>query len=229
MKKIGIIGGMSWESTLTYYKIINKEINKKLGDLNSAEIIIFSVNFQEIEQYQKLGQWDLAEQVLVKAAKSLEKAGADFIAIATNTMHKLADPIQRNIHIPLIHIADAVGEKIVECKINTVGLLGTRFTMEEDFYKTKLHKNYNTKVIIPSLEERKLIHMIIYKELCLGQIKENSKLIFLEIIEKLKQKGAEGIILGCTEIQMIVPGNISNIKILDSTYIHCEKIIKQII
>ncbi len=204
MKTIGLIGGMSWESSLEYYRILNETVKVKLGHLHSAKCILYSVDFEEIETLQHQGQWQEAADIMIAAGQSLESAGADFIILCTNTMHKLADDIQANIHIPFLHIADATAKKIKAAGINKIGLLGTRFTMEHDFYKGRLIEKYGLQVITPDEQDRETVHRIIYDELCLGIIKPESRQKYKTIMEKMIQEGAEGIILGCTEIELLV-------------------------
>lgn len=219
MKTIGLIGGMSWESSMTYYKIINEYVKNKLGGLNSSKCILYSVNFQEIEEYQASGNWEKSGEVLLKAAKSLEKAGADFIIICTNTMHKIAPYIKENINIPLLHIAEATYLELERANIKTVGLLGTKYTMEEDFYKSILEEK-GIDVLIPNSEDRKIVNDIIYNELCLGKINDKSREKFKEIIEKFKLDNGEGVILGCTEIGLLIDENDTDLKVFDTTLIH---------
>lgn len=226
MKTIGLIGGMSWESTLEYYRIINEAVKEKLGGSHSAKCLIYSFDFAEIEKLQHIGDWDRLAALMIDAARRLEKCGAELIIICTNTMHKLAGQVQSNINIPLIHIVDAVGEKIVEKKIGTVGLLGTRFTMEDPFYKERLEEKFKIKVLIPNFEERKIIHEIIYGELVQGILRKSSKEKFKEIIENLKEKGIEGVILGCTEIPLLIKQSDIDIPVFDTTRIHALKTVE---
>ena len=222
MKTIGLIGGMSWESSIEYYRIINETVRDKLGGLHSALSIMYSVDFAEIEALQDQGDWSQAAQIMISAAKSLEAGGADFVVICTNTMHKLADEVQKHITIPLLHIADPTAKKIKTLGIERVALLGTRFTMEEDFYKGKLVSDHGLAVIIPSADEMKIIHDVIYEELCQGEIKESSRQQYIDIMEKLVQKGAQGIILGCTEIGLLVRAADCRVPFFDTTRIHAE-------
>lgn len=221
MKKIGIIGGMSYESSLHYYERINNIINSKLGRLNTAEIIMYSVNFQDIEPYMRQNNWEKIEKELCDKAKKLENIGADIIVIATNTMHKLADKIQENINIPILHIADCVAKECVKQKIKRVGLLGTRYTMTEDFLKRRLIKN-GLDVYVPNQEKDiNEIDRIIFKELCIGKIEDNSKEYYINVINKMiKEFGIEGIILGCTEIEMLIQQEDLKIPIFDTTQAH---------
>ena len=220
MKTIGLIGGMSWESSAEYYKIINETVKAKLGGLHSAHLLLYSVDFEEIETLQHAGDWQKATEFMIEAAKRVEKGGADFVLICTNTMHKMADEVQSSIGIPLLHIADAAASKITAQGLQKVGLLGTKFTMEEDFYKGRLKEKYFIDVIIPEVEDRKTVHNIIYKELCLGEIRESSREKMKTIIRTLVSEGAEGIILGCTEIPLLVEQKDSPVLIFDTTRIH---------
>lgn len=226
MKTIGLIGGMSWESSAEYYKFINEEVKHQLGGLHSAKCILFSVDFEEIEKYQVIGDWESAGHVLANAAISLEKAGADFIVICTNTMHKVIDLIEENIQIPILHIADTTANQIKAHGIQKIGLLGTKFTMEQDFYKSRVEK-YNIQVIVPEEAERAMVHQIIYDELCLGVLKESSKEKYLDIINRLVAEGAEGIILGCTEIGLLIKQQDTEIPLFDTTKIHAIESVKQ--
>ncbi|ACV39621.1 aspartate racemase [Leptotrichia buccalis C-1013-b] len=222
LKTIGLIGGMSWESTVTYYKIINETIKEKLGGLHSAKCILYSVDFQEIEECQANGNWEKSGEILGEAANNLEKAGADFIVICTNTMHKVVNQIKEKISIPILHIAEMTAEKILEKGLKNIALLGTKYTMEQDFYKSKLiEKGIN--VIIPDKNDIEIINKIIYDELCLGIINSNSKKKFLEIVDKLKNKGAEGIILGCTEIGLLIKNADTDVPLFDTAIIHAEQ------
>jgi len=220
VKTIGLIGGMSWESSLEYYRIINETTRTQLGGLHSSKCILYSVDFAEIETLQHQGKWQEAAQLMLAAGQSLERAGADFVIICTNTMHKLADEIQANMRIPLLHIADATAQKIKAAGLNTIGLLGTRFTMEQDFYKGRLIDKYGLKVITPDSQEREIIHRVIYDELCLGIVKQDSREQYIQIMEKLVQEGAEGIILGCTEIELLVHEGDSQVPLFPTTKIH---------
>ncbi|WP_027398470.1 aspartate/glutamate racemase family protein [Anaerovorax odorimutans] len=222
MKTIGLIGGMSWESTVTYYKIINNVVKEKLGGLHSAKILLYSVDFQEIEKYQSAGQWEKSGDLLAEVSVKLEKAGADFIVICTNTMHKVVPQISEKISIPIIHIAEATAEKLKENNIKTVALLGTKYTMKQDFYKEKLI-SVGIDVLIPDEDEIELVNNVIYNELCLGIISEKSKEEYLKIITRLSNKGAQGIILGCTEIGLLIKQEYTAIPLFDTTEIHAEK------
>ncbi len=222
MKTIGLIGGMSWESTVTYYQIINRVVKEELGGLHSGKIILHSVDFAEIETYQMNGQWDKSGEVLAEAALSLQKAGADYIFLCTNTMHKVAPQIIKAITIPFIHIASATAEVLKERGISSVALLGTSFTMEQDFYKQTLI-NEGFEVIIPEKEERNLIHSTIYNELVLGIISQSSKQAFITIIENLSKRGAMGVILGCTEIGLLIQQEDTPLPVFDTAIIHAKK------
>ena len=222
MKKIGMIGGMSWESSIEYYRIVNQTVREKLGGLHSAKSIMYSVEFAEIEVLQHQGRWDELASIMIEAARSLEKGGADFVIICTNTMHKLYDEVQANIKIPMLNIADATAEKIKTEGIDKIALLGTRFTMEEDFYKGRLVDKYGLEVIIPSLEQMEIVHRVIYDELCAGIIKPDSKQKYAEIIQRLVAKGAGGVILGCTEIGLLVKPENSSVPLFDTTEIHAK-------
>ncbi|MBN2393267.1 MAG: aspartate/glutamate racemase family protein [Anaerolineae bacterium] len=220
MKTIGLLGGMSWESSLEYYRIINETVKERLGGLHSAECVMYSVDFAPMEVLQRQGRWREAAQHLVKAAQNVESAGADFVVLCTNTMHIVADDIQAHITIPLLHIADATAQKVSAAGIKTIGLLGTRFTMEEDFYKGHLSHNHGLDVIIPDDEEREIVHGVIYDELVLGEIRPESRAQYLQIIGRLVQSGAEGIILGCTEIGLLIHDEDSHVPLFDTTKIH---------
>ena len=222
LKIIGLIGGMSWESTVTYYKIINETVKEKLGGLHSAKCILYSVDFQEIEECQANGNWEKSGEILGEAAYNLEKAGADFIVICTNTMHKVVNQIKEKISIPILHIAEMTAEKILEKGLKNIALLGTKYTMEQDFYKSKLiEKGIN--VIIPDKNDIEIINEVIYDELCLGTINSDSKKKFLEIVDKLRSKGAEGIILGCTEIGLLIKNEDTDVPLFDTAVIHAEE------
>lgn len=220
MKTIGLIGGMSWESSLEYYRVINETTKAKLGGLHSAKCILYSVDFAEIETLQHQDRWQEAAQLMVSAGQSLENAGADFVVLCTNTMHKLADEIQVNIQIPLLHIADATAQKIQEAGLSKIGLLGTRFTMEHNFYKGRLIDRFGLDVITPSGPEREIIHRVIYDELCLGIVRQESRNEYVRIMDDLVQAGAEGIILGCTEIELLVHEGDSPVPLFPTTQIH---------
>lgn len=220
MKTIGLIGGMSWESSIEYYRIINETAKEKLGGLHSAKSMMVSVDFAEIEKLQHEDRWDEAGQILVKCAQDLERGGADLIVLCTNTMHKLADQIIANVNIPFLHIADATAEKIIASGIKRIGLLGTRFTMEHDFYKGRLINNFGLDVLIPEKTDRDIIHRVIYEELVLGKIVDVSRTEYQRIMNDLMAKGAEGIILGCTEIELLIKDGDSSAPLFPTTRIH---------
>ena len=229
MKTVGLLGGMSWESTAGYYKAINEGVKDKLGGLHSAQIAMFSVDFEPIEKLQHQGDWSGTALILSEAAKKIEAAGADFLLICTNTMHKVAPQIQNAINIPILHIADATAEVLVKNGIKTVGLLGTAFTMEQEFYKGRLQENYDLKVIVPNATDRKIVHAVIYNELCLGKIVPTSKIEYLRIIAELANNGAEAVILGCTEISMLVRQTDTTVTLYDTTQIHAAKAVEALI
>ena len=226
MKTIGLIGGMSWESSLEYYRMINKLVKKELGEPHSAELIMYSVDFAEYEELQHQGNWDILTAKMIALAKKLEAAGADILLICTNTMHKMAADVEEKINIPLLHIADAAAEAIKAEKLNTVALLGTKFTLEEDFYKKRLKDEHGIKVIIPEEKDRDIVHNVIYNELISGVIKDESRENYKEIIEKLKNKGAEGVVLGCTEIPLLIKDKDSSIPVFDTSAIHAAKAVR---
>lgn len=221
MKTIGLIGGMSWESTVTYYQLINEAVKQALGGLHSAKILLYSVDFAEIEEYQAKGLWAESAEVLAQAAENLEKAGADFLLICTNTMHKVAPQVQSRVSIPLIHIAEATAEVLKQQDITTVGLLGTKYTMTQDFYKQKLI-DAGISVVIPDEQGVELVNRVIYDELCLGIIKEDSRQQFVSVIEDLHSRGAQGVILGCTEIGLLISQADTALPVFDTTKIHAE-------
>lgn len=227
MKTIGLLGGMSWESTLSYYKTINENVKEHLGGLHSAKIVMYSVDFAEIEELQQKSRWDKAGKILSEAAESVQSAGADFLLLCTNTMHKVVFHIERNIDIPVLHIADATGEKLIENGIKTAGILGTKFTMEEDFYKKRINDKHGIKVIVPDPDERDIVHRIIFDELCMGITNNSSKKALLKIISKLSSKGAECVIMGCTEIPLIIGKNDTDIPLYDTTDIHSKKAVEE--
>ncbi len=226
MKTIGLLGGMSWESTVGYYQAINKGIKESLGGLHSAKIAMYSVDFDPIEKLQHNGDWEGTAKILCEAAVNVQLAGADFLLICTNTMHKVAPQIEKAINIPLLHVADATAEILAKKGIKTVGLLGTAFTMEQDFYKGRLEEKYGLTVLVPNENDRIIVHNVIYKELCLGNSLPASKTEYLRIIESLANQGAEAVILGCTEIGMLVAQSDTEITLLDTTYIHAEKAVE---
>ena len=219
MKTIGLIGGMSWESSVEYYRIINEEIKNRLGGLHSAKCLLYSVDFEEIERFQADGEWEKAGKLLGDVAHSLEKGGADFIIICTNTMHRVIDYVEEKIRIPILHIADTTAKQIKKSNLNTVGLLGTKYTMEQDFYKSRIESN-DIKVLIPNGAEREMVNKVIYEELCLGNIQQSSRDYYKMVIKNLVDNGAEGIILGCTEIGLLVKQEDSEVPLFDTTVIH---------
>jgi aspartate racemase len=220
MKTIGMIGGMSWESSIEYYRITNEIVKEKLGGLHSAKSLMYSVDFAEIESLQHANCWEEATQAMITAARHLEAGSADFVVICTNTMHKMADDVESAIGIPLLHIADATADAIKAQGLTSIGLLGTRFTMEEDFYRGRLVEKHGLDVIIPDVEDRETIHRVIYDELVLGEIKTESREAYKKIIEKLIAEGAQGIVLGCTEIGLLVKEEDSPVPVFDTAYIH---------
>jgi aspartate racemase len=229
MKTIGLLGGMSWESTELYYRLINEGIKAQLGGLHSARIAMVSVDFQEIEEMQHNGDWAGAGQALAQAAKQVESAGADFLLICTNTMHKVAPQVQEAISIPILHLADATAKRIKAAGMKTIGLLGTNFTMEEDFYKGRLVDKYGLNVLVPPKSDREIVHRVIYDELCLGLVEDTSRDEYLRIIDDLRSRGAEGIIEGCTEIVMLVQQQHTDVPLFDTTSIHAEEAVLEAI
>ena len=221
MKTIGLIGGMSWESTQSYYQLLNQGVKNKLGGLHSAKIVLVSLDFAEIAVLQQQQDWPQMAEILIKTAKQVEAASADYLLICTNTMHKLAEQVQAAVAIPLLHIADAVGENLIQHNFKKVALLGTQFTMEQDFYKQRLADKFAIDVLIPDAQGRETVHRVIYDELCKGIISPQSKAEYLTIIDNLTQQGAEAIILGCTEIALLVQQADTSIPLLDSTALHC--------
>lgn len=223
MKTIGMLGGMSWESTSSYYRAINEGIKQELGGLHSAKICMYSVDFEEIEKLQQAEKWDDTAVILSHAAQNIERGGANFLLICTNTMHKVADQIQASINIPILHIADATAEALVNDGITKVGLLGTNFTMEQTFYKDRITSKYDIEVIVPEEQERQVIHDIIYNELCLGTIKDYSRTKYLKTISRLQENGAQAVILGCTEIALLVSQTDTPVLLYDTTEIHAAQ------
>jgi aspartate racemase len=222
MKMIGLIGGMSWESTVPYYRTVNETVKEQLGGLHSARVLVYSVDFHDIERLQHAGRWDEAGVLLAGAALSLEAAGADFLVLCTNTMHKVAAAIEEAVDIPLLHIADPTGTAIVQAGFKRVGLLGTRFTMEQDFYRERLRTHHDIDVLVPPQQDRDDVHRIIYDELCLGVIGEASREIYRGVIRRLIAQGAEAIILGCTEIGLLVGARDSSVPLFDTTHLHAR-------
>ena len=226
MKTIGMIGVMSWESTASYYNALNTGVKEDLGGLHSAQICMYSVDFAEIERLQHLGDWAATAEILIDAAQKVEAGGADFLLICTNTMHKVAPEVEAAISIPLLHIADATAEVLVADNVKRVGLLGTKFTMEEDFYKGRLTDKYNIEVIVPERDDIDIVHRVIYSELCLGKVLDDSRQEYLRIIESLHAKGAEAVILGCTEIALLVQQSYSSVPLYDTTEVHASRAVQ---
>ena len=226
MKTIGLLGGMSWESTMGYYRAINMGVKSQLGGLHSAKIVLYSVDFDPIEKLQHKDDWSATATILADAACNIAAGGADFLLICTNTMHKVAPQVEEAINIPLLHIADATAETLLHDDIITVGLLGTKFTMEEDFYKGRLHNKYGLNVVVPDSADRNIVHNVIYQELCQGKISEHSRKEYLRIINSLAHKGANGVILGCTEIGMLVKQEDTDIPLYDTTILHANKAVE---
>ncbi|MCK6576649.1 MAG: aspartate/glutamate racemase family protein [Anaerolineae bacterium] len=227
MKTIGLIGGMSWESSLEYYRLINQITRDRLGGQNNAQTLMVTVNFHDIERMQREGRWDDAGAALAQAAEQLERGGADFIVLCTNTMHKVTPAIETAVSIPLLHIARATAQRVVDAGVRRVGLLATAYTMEQDFYKGILRDHFGLGVLIPDAEDRAVVHAVIYDELCLGLIKESSRRAYAQIMARLEARGAEGIILGCTEIALLVKPEDSHVPQFDTTRIHCETAVER--
>jgi len=226
MRTIGLLGGMSWESTATYYRLINETVRERLGALHSAELVLYSVDFARIDHMQRHGDWDGIGRLLTEAAVRVESAGADFLVLCANTAHKVAPRIEREIGIPLVHIADATAQEIREAGIATVGLLGTKFTMEEDFYRGRLVERHGIEVLIPDDNERETIHRVIFKELCAGEVRDDSRAGYVKIIEGLAARGAEAVVLGCTEIPLLIGPADSPIPVFDTTAIHTRRVVE---
>ena len=222
MKTIGLIGGMSWQSTIPYYRLVNEAIQTRLGGLHSARVVLYSVDFHDIERLQETGDWKAAGAMLAQAARSLQVAGADFLLICANTMHKVAPEVEAAVRIPLLHIADATAQAVQQAGHNRVGLLGTRFTMEESFYRDRLHDRHGLEVIVPSAPDRETVHRVIYQELCLGRIEPHSREAFQRIMTDLAERGAEAIILGCTEISLLVGTEDASVPLFDTIAIHAS-------
>lgn len=223
MQVIGVLGGMSWESTQSYYRALNEGVKQALGGFHSARIVMFSVDFAEIETLQQQGDWEQAGKILADAAQAVERAGADFLLLATNTMHKVAPAIEQAVDIPLLHIADATAEQLNQDGVARVGLLGTRFTMEQDFYKARLQDKFGIEVIVPDEAERADVHRIIFDELCQGKISADSRQRYLEIIDHLHEQGAQAVILGCTEIALLVEPVHTPVALYDTTALHANR------
>ena len=222
MKTIGLLGGMSWESTIPYYRHINETVKARLGGLHSAKIVLYSVDFAEIERLQHCGDWAAAGAALAQGARALERAGADFVVLCTNTMHKVAPAMEAAVRIPLLHIADPTAAAIRSANLSRVGLLGTRFTMEQDFYRARLMEQHGIDVLIPDADDRALVHRVIYEELCLGRIEEASRRAYRDIMQRLIACGAQGIILGCTEISLLVGTEDASVPLFDTTALHAQ-------
>jgi len=222
VKTIGLIGGMSWESTVPYYQDINRAIGARLGGLHSAKIVLYSVEFQEIERLQHAGRWDDAGVILAEAARAVGRAGADVIVLCTNTMHKVAPQIEAAVDVPFLHIADATAARVKAAGVSRVGLLGTRFTMEESFYRGRLESQHGFEVLVPPEDARALVHKVIYEELCLGQVREDSRRAFQAVVAGLVARGAEGVILGCTEIGLLLRPDDAPVPLFDTGRIHAE-------
>ena len=223
MKIIGLLGGMSWESTVPYYRIINETVKARLGGLHSAKIVLYSVDFQEIERLQQCGDWQAAGDLLGQAARALSAAGAEFLVLCTNTMHKVAPAIEQAASLPMLHIADATADEIKRAGFSRVGLLGTRFTMEQAFYKDRLSDAHGLTVYVPSQPDRDEVHRIIYDELCLGQLRADSRATYRRIIDSLVDQGAEAVILGCTEIALLIDPSDTRVPLFDTAAIHARK------
>lgn len=222
MKIIGLIGGMSWESTVPYYREINAAVKRRLGGLHSAKIVLYSVDFHDVERLQAAGDWEAAGRLLAGAAAAVERAGADFLVLCTNTMHKVAPAIEAAVGIPLLHIADPTAGEAIRAGFSAVGLLGTRFTMEEEFYRARLRERHGLAVIVPAAPEREIVHRVIYEELCLGRIREDSRAEFRRILAGLAERGAQAVILGCTEIGLLVGPGDAPVPLFDTTAIHAR-------
>jgi aspartate racemase len=222
MKKIGMIGGMSWESSLEYYRMANELVKKRLGEMHSCRCLMESVDFAEIEKLQHENCWEELTEIMISSARTLEKGGADLVMICTNTMHLMAEEVQNAVSIPLLHIADAAGERIKSMALTKIALLGTRFTMEKDFYKVRLKEKFGIEVLVPDENDKGLIHNVIYNELVRGVFKDESRGAFINIIENLKQEGAQGVILGCTEIPLLIKQKDAPIPVFDTSAIHIE-------
>ena len=222
MQTIGLIGGMSWESTAEYYRIINERVKQRLGGLHSARIVLYSVDFAEIETLQETGNWEQATNLMVDAGRRVRAGGADFIVICTNTMHRMADEIEQQTELPVLHIADATARAVVGAGIATVGLLGTRYTMEQDFYRGRLETNHGLRVLVPDGDDRSFVHDVIYDELCLGITRDDSRRRYLDIVHQLEQRGAGAVILGCTEIGLLIGPDDTDTLLFDTTRIHAE-------
>ena len=226
MKTIGLIGGMSWESSLLYYRLINEGVKQRLGGLHSAQLLMYSVDFAPIESLQHAGDWDAAGEMLADAARRLQQGGADFFLIGTNTMHRVADEVQAAVDIPLLHIADAPADVLKQNGVERIGLLGTAFTMELDFYKRRIVEDHGIEVIVPELHDRQMVHDIIYQELCHGQVEAESREVYLAIIDRMRDAQIDGVILGCTEICMLIEPQHTDIQLYDTTAIHAQQAVE---
>jgi aspartate racemase len=222
VKTIGLIGGMSWESTVPYYQTINRVIGQRLGGLHSAKVVLYSVDFDEIEQLQHAGRWEESGAILADAARAVRRAGADVIVLCTNTMHKVAPHVEAAVDVPLLHIADATAARVKAAGLGRVGLLGTRFTMEEDFYRGRLERRHGLAVLTPPADQRALVHGVIYGELCLGRVRGESRQAFQQIVGDLAARGAQGVILGCTEIGLLLRHGDAQVPLFDTAAIHAE-------
>lgn len=223
MKTVGLLGGMSWESTVPYYRIINRVVGETLGGLHSARMVLYSVDFQEIEELQHAGRWTGAGEILAAAGRAVQRAGAAFLVLCTNTMHKVASQIEAAVELPLLHIADATATRVRAAGVGRVGLLGTRFTMEEDFYRGRLERSHGLEVLVPGPEERETVHRVIYEELCRGQTRNESRREYQRIVRDLVGQGAEGVILGCTEIGLLLGPRDADVPLFDTAQIHAEE------
>jgi aspartate racemase len=223
MRTLGLLGGMSWESSIEYYRILNETVRARLGGLHSAKCVIYSVDFAEVEPLQHQNRWDEAAVLMTRAARSLQRAGAEAVVICTNTMHKLADQVQSSVSIPILHIADATAQAVTARGMDTVGLLGTRFTMEEDFYRGRLSQQHGLSVLLPTPAEQDMVHRVIFDELCLGIIRDSSRAQYLQVCQHLAAAGAQGIVLGCTEIGLLVQQQDTSVPLFDTTRIHAEQ------
>jgi aspartate racemase len=223
MKTIGLIGGMSWESTVPYYRLINEAVRERLGGLHSAKVVLYSVDFHDIEQRMQRGEWEAVDVALAKAAALLESAGADFLVLCTNTMHKVAPAIEAAVGIPFLHIIDPTADAIKQAGLKTVGLLGTRFTMEQPFYRDRLQERHGLKVLIPDSEERAMVHRVIFDELCQGKVVDASRRDYARVIARLVEQGAEAILLGCTEISLLIGRQDCAVPLFDTTSLHARR------
>jgi len=222
MKTLGLIGGMSWESTVPYYRLINQTVKERLGGLHSARLLLYSVDFAEIEKLQHAGDWDAAGEVLADASRALKAGGAELLVICTNTMHKVADAVEAASGLPLLHIADATGDEIRRQGLTRIGLLGTRFTMEQDFYRRRLVERHGLEVLVPDADDRDLVHGVIYDELCLGTIRDESRAQYRRVMDALVARGAQGIVLGCTEIGLLVGEGDASVPLFDTAALHAR-------